>query len=90
MFTSKHIIRLKPKRVLNYSIKKFQVLSSEEYFVNMRESDKKTQIETCKLLPLPEAGIYTYITIIQVTIHEIQNADLSHYPNIKSKGIHPY
>jgi hypothetical protein len=49
------------QRKLNFKLLKvwkrnFELLTPEEYFVNYKESIKKTSYESCKLLPLPEAS----------------------------------
>jgi hypothetical protein len=35
----------------------FHLLTPEEYFINMKESQRKLGIDSAKLLPMPEASI---------------------------------
>ena len=45
-------------KFLKTSKKFFRMLSPEEYVVNMTESIRRTNVESCKLRPLPEASKY--------------------------------
>jgi hypothetical protein len=53
------------KKGLNFSVrnslfkqskKYFQIMTPDEYFVNMRHSSLKTTVESCVLKPLPESS----------------------------------
>ena len=46
----------KTKSILKVIKKNFQLLTPEEYLVNMKESQKRMNIESCVLRPLPEAS----------------------------------
>jgi hypothetical protein len=46
----------KSKNIIKIIKKNFQLLTPEEYLVNMRESQKRMRIESCVLRPLPEAS----------------------------------
>ncbi len=45
-------------KFLKTSKKFFRILTPEEYIVNMTESIRRTNVESCKLRPLPEASKY--------------------------------
>ncbi len=49
--------------------KNFQILTPEECFVNMKESLRRLNVESCSLKPLPEASnlIYNIQTMTLVT-----------------------
>jgi hypothetical protein len=39
-----------------FNKKYFQLLTAEEYIVNMKESNRRFNVESCRLNPLPEAS----------------------------------
>jgi hypothetical protein len=43
-------------KLIKTSFRNFHLLTPEEYFVNMKESLRKTQVDSAKLLPLKEAS----------------------------------
>ena len=45
------------KTFFKYTKKYFQIMTSEEYLLNMKESLRKTQVLSCKLMPFQEASI---------------------------------
>jgi hypothetical protein len=48
--------KTKTKTILTVIKKNFQLLTPEEYLVNMKESQKRMNVESCVLRPLPEAS----------------------------------
>ena len=46
------------------SLKKFQILTPQEYFMNMKESLRRLNVESCRLNPLPEASKKIYIKFL--------------------------
>jgi hypothetical protein len=44
------------KQLLSITKKYFQMMSTEEYLINMKESLKRLNVESCKLQPLPQAS----------------------------------
>ena len=44
------------KSIFKLIKKNFQILTPEEYLVNMNESLKRMSVESCVLRPLPEAS----------------------------------
>ena len=64
------------KKLFKQSVKFFQVLTPEEYFVNARESLGKHSVESCKLLPLPEASKnYIFYYFKKIMTQGTQNVD---------------
>jgi hypothetical protein len=41
----------------------FQILTPQEYLVNMKESMKRLNVESCVLRPLPEASKAKFLTL---------------------------
>jgi len=56
MFKIKNAHVTKSKYILNIIKRNFQLLTPEEYLVNMKESQKRMRVESCVLRPLPEAS----------------------------------
>lgn len=42
--------------LLKFSRKYFQILTPQEYLVNMKESMRRMSVESCTLKPMPEAS----------------------------------
>lgn len=52
----KNQIKHKSHLFFKHTRKFFQILTPEEYLINMKESSFRTDVESCKLIPLPEAS----------------------------------